>query len=202
MEAFQNCRHLQKYRRRLGMETSIANTNGKIWIFLDTGIQWEILMDREQKITLKLCHQNFGKDFIATFVYAKCDERKRQELWDNLYFLASNMESPWMVGGDFNVIVSEDEKLGGLPVITEECEDFAFCINSCGLCDVGFRGNPYAWWNGRAAEDLIFKRLDRVVFNIQYQNIFPQNEVDHLPKRGSDHASLISSCGEETLNLI
>ncbi|XP_075083574.1 uncharacterized protein LOC142167309 [Nicotiana tabacum] len=48
-------------------------------------------------------------------------------LWDNLYYLASDMELPWLVGLDFNVIFHEDEKIGGLPVHPPEYEDFAFC---------------------------------------------------------------------------
>lgn len=87
-------------------------------------------------------------------------KEKRQEIWDNLYVLASNMESHWMFGGDFNVIVSREEKLCGLPVMVEECEEFAFCINSCGLRNVGIKKNPYTWWNGRITKDCIFKRLD------------------------------------------
>lgn len=43
------------------------------------------------------------------------------------------MESPWIIGGDSNFIVSGEEKLGGLSVTVEECEDSTFCINSCGI---------------------------------------------------------------------
>ncbi|XP_060200462.1 uncharacterized protein LOC132628715 [Lycium barbarum] len=48
-------------------------------------------------------------------VYAKCSEVERLQLWDSLYFLASNMTCPWLIGGDFNVILNEEEKIGGLP---------------------------------------------------------------------------------------
>ncbi|XP_075099052.1 uncharacterized protein LOC142175940 [Nicotiana tabacum] len=62
---------------------------------------------------------------------------ERMELWDHLYYLASDMELPWLVGGDFNVVLHEDEKIGGLPVHPPEYEDFAFCVNSCGLFEQG-----------------------------------------------------------------
>lgn len=65
------------------MKRTITNTNGKIWVFLNTSIQWKILKNTKQLIPLKLCHQGSDKDFDINFVYAKCDERKRQELWDN-----------------------------------------------------------------------------------------------------------------------
>ncbi|XP_060178137.1 uncharacterized protein LOC132608081 [Lycium barbarum] len=181
MEPFQNCRHLQKYKNRLGMGSAIANQNGKIWIFVDEAVQWDLVLYTEQQITLKLNHQDLGKDIIHTFVYAKCNEGERQELWNNLYQLAGSMNLPWIIGGDFNVILLEEEKLGGLPVTLNEC----------------YKESPFTWRNGRAAEDCIFKRLDRVVANSPFQELFPQIEVEHLIKSGSDHAPMILSCGEE-----
>uniref|UniRef100_M1DEM6 Uncharacterized protein n=1 Tax=Solanum tuberosum TaxID=4113 RepID=M1DEM6_SOLTU len=32
-------------------------------------------------------------------------------------------------GGDFNTIMNEEEKLGGLPVLAKETQDFNHCIN-------------------------------------------------------------------------
>ncbi|XP_059310251.1 uncharacterized protein LOC132061448 [Lycium ferocissimum] len=130
-------------------------------------MQWEVVMNTEQQVTSKLCHQDIGTNFIATFVYAKCDKEGRLDLGDNMYQLASSMVLPWMVGGDFNVILSEEEKLGGLLVTLSECEEFAFCINSCELFDLGFKESPFTWWNGRAADDCIFKRLDRKLKNLK-----------------------------------
>lgn len=134
---------------------------------------------------------------IYTFVYAKCDERERLQLWDNIYYLDRNMRVLWMVGGDFNVILSNEEKWMGLPVTPDECEDFAFCVNSSELFDVGFKGSPYTWWNGRAAEDCIFKRLDRILVNVPYQDSFPQIEIEHLTKTGSDHSPMLFTCRED-----
>lgn len=48
------------------------------------------------------------------------------------------MESPWLIGGDFNVILNEEEKNGGLPVQDADHGDFDICIHSCGLADFQF----------------------------------------------------------------
>lgn len=72
------------------------------------------------------------------------------------------MELPWVVGGDFNVVLSEEEKIGGLPVHPPEYEDFAFCVNSCELFDLGYKESPYTWWNGMPNSKCIFKRLNRI----------------------------------------
>ncbi|KAH0642345.1 hypothetical protein KY289_033319 [Solanum tuberosum] len=105
-------------------------------------------------------------------------------------------------GRDFNVIMEEDEKIGGLPIYPQEYEDFALCINSCELVDIHFTGSPFTWWNGRADGDCIFKRLDRVVTNQVLQDLLGQLKLQHLVMTGSDHTPLILTCGGLTLNYI
>ncbi|XP_075076724.1 uncharacterized protein LOC107810356 [Nicotiana tabacum] len=122
-----------------------------------------------------------------TFVYAKCSAIERLELRDHLYYLASDMKLPWFVGGDFNVILHEDEKIGGLPVHPLEYEDFAFCVYSCGLFEQGYKGSPFTWWNG--------------ISNVAC-NMFPTIEVKHLIKTGSDHAPLLMTYREQTTNFV
>ncbi|KAH0743063.1 hypothetical protein KY290_031056 [Solanum tuberosum] len=52
--------------------------------------------------------------------------------------------------GDYNVILGEEEKIGGLPVYPQKYDDFVECLTSSGLDDVNFSGNPFTWRNGRA----------------------------------------------------
>ncbi|XP_019256398.1 PREDICTED: uncharacterized protein LOC109234797 [Nicotiana attenuata] len=111
MEPKQKQKFFQKYRRRLGMEAVISNVNEKIWLFFDAVVEWDLLIDTEQQMTIRVYHQE-------------------------------------LVGGDFNVVMGEEEKIGGLPVYPPEYEDFAFCANSCGLFDLGYKGSPFTWWNG------------------------------------------------------
>ncbi|XP_060177939.1 uncharacterized protein LOC132607879 [Lycium barbarum] len=191
MEPFQHHTQIQNYRRRLGMPYANFNCNGKIWCFVQHNIDVEVLLDTEQSNTVKLKFQELNRDMVVTMVYAKCSEVERLQLWNNLYFLASNMTSPWLIGGDFNVILNEEEKIGGLPILPQEYEHFAFCLNSYELHEMPFKGSPFTWWNGRAANDCIFKRLDRIVHNDTFQNWFGQLEVEHLSRTGSDHAPLL-----------
>ncbi|XP_075087578.1 uncharacterized protein LOC142169594 [Nicotiana tabacum] len=87
----------------------------------------ELVEDTEQQVTVRVFHHDLVQNMMMIFVYAKYSAMGRLELWDHLYYLASDMELPWLVGGDFNVALHEDEKIGGLPVHPPEYEDFAFC---------------------------------------------------------------------------
>ncbi|KAK4723691.1 hypothetical protein R3W88_026470 [Solanum pinnatisectum] len=63
-----------------------------------------------------------------------------------------------MVGGDFNVILTEEEKKGGLDFTQFEALDFSQCVNNCALTELKFVGSDFTWWNGRIEGDSIFKR--------------------------------------------
>ncbi|XP_059284804.1 uncharacterized protein LOC132038098 [Lycium ferocissimum] len=174
----------------------------KYVFFFNENIDVDILEDTAQQITVKLFFQELHKNMVVTMVYAKCDEVERVNLWDCLCNLSATMSMPWLIGGDFNVILNEEEKIGGLPVFPQEYEDFACCVNSCELSEVNFKGSPFTWWNGRTNGECIFKRLDRMLVNDLFQSWFGQIEVDHLSRTGSDHAPLLLSCTDQTQTFI
>ncbi|XP_019241851.1 PREDICTED: uncharacterized protein LOC109221873 [Nicotiana attenuata] len=198
MEPMQQTRTLERYRSRIGFAQAIANVSNKIWAFIDEVYEVTIMYNMVQQLTLRLFHTENHVEIVLTLVYAKCDAIERIELWDSLYYMANDMTVPWLVGGDFNVIWDEEEKFGGLPVHINEVDDFRHCINTCNLSDLGFKGSIFTWWNGRAEEDCIFKRLDRCLANSEFQQTFPGLEVQHLPKIGSDHSPMQLKCDIET----
>ncbi|KAH0742871.1 hypothetical protein KY290_030864 [Solanum tuberosum] len=123
---------------------------------------------------MKFTYNN--KCCIISSVYARCNALDRLELWEELESIDEKDHYPWVVGGDFNVIVNEEEKLGGLPFTQNEAMNFALFISNCALTEVRFSGSKYTWWNGRIEEECIFKRLDRVLVNQDFMNLFPSSE--------------------------
>ncbi|XP_070045316.1 uncharacterized protein [Nicotiana tomentosiformis] len=192
MEPIQQSRKIERDRRRIGLAQAIVNISNKIWAFIDESLEVTVIIDMVQQLTLKVVDIENKMEFILTLVYAKCDVIERIELWDSLYYLASDMTSPWFVGGDFNVIWDEEKNFGGLPVSLNEVNDFRHCMNTCNLSE-GFKGSIYTWWNGRADEDCIFKHLDRFFSNLEFQKLMPGIEVTHLSKIGSDHSPMLRS---------
>ncbi|XP_070036854.1 uncharacterized protein [Nicotiana tomentosiformis] len=154
IEPMQKASKLERYRRRLGIHQTFANVSNKIWVFVDEDHAVVVLMDMEQQLTLHLTNMDSYKTFIVTLVYVKFAPIERIELWDSIYALARDMTTPWLVGGDFNIIWDEDEKFGGLSVSLNEINDCRHCVNTCNLFDLGFKGSIFTWWNGRAEEDV------------------------------------------------
>ncbi|XP_073291073.1 uncharacterized protein [Primulina huaijiensis] len=72
---------------------------------------------------------------------------------------------PWLVGGDFNEILSESEKVGGCSRPLQQMRDFRNTLSDCKLCDLKVIGDPFTWCNRMKNKEIIFKRLDRFLCN-------------------------------------
>ncbi|KAK2635601.1 hypothetical protein Ddye_030393 [Dipteronia dyeriana] len=98
---------------------------------------------------------------------------------------------PWLCMGDFNEIISEDDKLGGPPQNRLMMENFKEALEYCGFEDVGFRGPIFTWCNRRNGVDSMQERLDRGLCNIEWKRIFSRAFVQHLEFWHSDHRALL-----------
>jgi len=71
-----------------------------------------MIIDSYQQITMKFSNDN--KLLLITVVYARCNALERLELWEQLEELTQGNLLPWVIEREFNVILNEEEKLGGL----------------------------------------------------------------------------------------
>ena len=55
-------------------------------------------------------------NWILTAVYASPRHKERCMLWNNLTTVANTYNLPWIIAGDFNEMLSSDDKLGGRPI--------------------------------------------------------------------------------------
>lgn len=65
------------------------------------------------------------------------------------------------------------------------------CIMDCKLIDPGSSGSIFTWCNGSCPEKRVWKRLDRVLVNHEWMNIFGSTNVNHLIRNASDHSPLV-----------
>lgn len=100
-----------------------------------------------------------------------------------------------MIAGDFNAILSNEEKSGGRDKEEWELRDFRSFIDDNDLIDVGYVGYPFTWNNKRSGRANIRMRLDRVVANPRWQTDFPNRALHHLKPGGSDHCPILLRFG-------
>lgn len=114
-------------------------------------------------------------------------------LWQNLRYLSSLHNLPWLVARDFNDIASHTEKFGGRQASMTKCLNFSNNLANCKLLDIGFHGTPYTWSNHRYSNKhtLIRERLDCFLCNDNWLSLFPNSQVFHLMSPASDHCPII-----------
>lgn len=110
---------------------------------MDSTMNYCVIIDEEQQLTLKLENHQAGVTVKVTLVYAKYSQNERLRLWEVFEEMAITYQDPWLVGGDFNVIGNEEEKLRGFPITLDEIGDFNQCNNICNLEEAAFTGSKY-----------------------------------------------------------
>ncbi|KAI9128709.1 hypothetical protein K1719_000192 [Acacia pycnantha] len=128
--------------------------------------------------------------FLFTAIYGSPQLQFRKFLWHDLDHLASNISSPWLLAGDFNAILHQDERRGGSVHRARGCSFFNKFLHSNGLVDLEFSGPRFTWRRGS-----LLMRLDRAVCNTLWLQLFPNSSVDHLPKIMSDHRPIMIKLG-------
>ncbi|XP_060210352.1 uncharacterized protein LOC132637253 [Lycium barbarum] len=192
-EPFINESKLESYKLTLGMQGAYANVNNKIWIFWGNELECSVFCSEDQMVTCRIQTHSNQQVYISV-VYAKSRSAGREDLWRYMRGFASTINDPWMICGDFNCILSMDEKKGGKPYSFKKSLPFIECIQDCGVKDIDFSGNIFTWSNERKAEDVIWKRLDRTLCNEKWNEAFNITDNIHLARISSDHCPLLITC--------
>lgn len=166
-----------------------GDINNKSWVLWKHYMSIDQIVWHPQHITCMALKDN--NSIVCSFVYAKCRRRQRIELWDSLINIADNNSTPWLVGGDFNIITMHNEKKGIHPLDVNATMDFNNFIMRAGLSDAGYCGHDYTWCNNRDGDDKVWERLDRFLVNGNYISNFALPKVTHLPRATSDHCPIL-----------
>ena len=108
----------------------------------------------------------------------------RKDFWVQLSDIFGLSSPCWCVGGDVNVIRRSSEKMGGSS-LTPSMKDLDDFIRECELIDSPLRSAPFTWSNMQ--EYPICKRLDRFLYSNEWEQLFPQNLQEVLPRWTLDH---------------
>ncbi|XP_019248697.1 PREDICTED: uncharacterized protein LOC109227963 [Nicotiana attenuata] len=142
-------------------------------------------------MSLEVKHVENGNLFHLTVIYAKCKPVLRRPLWEVLRQKSSICSVPWCVIGDFKVIASVEEKIGGIPFQMSKSLDFLSMMEDCGLVDLGFYGPKVTWSNGRGQCSIVWKKLERGLANAHWLEAFPAATISHLASAESYHNPLL-----------
>ncbi|XP_042035126.1 uncharacterized protein LOC121781455 [Salvia splendens] len=176
-----------KFSRMLGLSFKGSNINGKIWIFVEEGMDFDVVDDSEQLLHGRFTCPRIPAPILISAVYAKCTRGERHALWEKMRDTTQVSEGlPWFIGGDFNAILSSRDRLGSDTNRQAEMVDFAEAIEDCRLLDPGYDGSEFTW-----AKNGLMERLDRVLISETTSQMFDAIRVTNLPRIASDHGPLL-----------
>ena len=134
--------------------------NGRILIIWKGDmVDLEIKDSNAQVMNCLATCKSTSKKFYISFVYALNKVVERRPLWRDLCRFSSSIDLPWILLGDFNVVLKGEEKANGLPVTQYEVKDFQECCYETGVEDLRFTGLFYTWTNNS-----VWSKLDCVPY--------------------------------------
>lgn len=94
--------------------------------------------------------------------------------------LSAASSLPWCIIGDYNELISMEEKRGGQRHPAALLDGFSEVVMECGLRDLGFTGDIYTWERARGTERWVQERLDRGLTTDEWIEMFPEAKVESV----------------------
>ncbi|XP_028091500.1 uncharacterized protein LOC114291824 [Camellia sinensis] len=165
---------------------------GGIWLLWnDLEIHCDIIAQTQHEVHAWIQVSSIPSPWLFSAIYASPTFNSRRLLWENLTFLADSHNTRWLIMGDFNELLTSVDKFGGRPINLSRALKFKECMDHCGMLDLGFSGPKFTWTNLRNTGALIRERLDRAWNNHDWQLLFPETKILHLPCIHSDHCPIL-----------
>lgn len=134
--------------------------------------------------------------FFCTFIYAANHGRDRKELWKDLNLYSRIvMNEGWVMMGDMNVILNNNEHSEGVSSATQDMKDFQECVNDIEMVDICSSGFQYTWTKSLLNPNAtVLKKLDRVMCNSTFLTNHNFANAVFLPYGISDHSPAVLCC--------
>ncbi|KAF6151149.1 hypothetical protein GIB67_002401 [Kingdonia uniflora] len=113
-----------------------------------------------------------------------------RELWRELSIIGT-LNLPWLMVGDFNVVLRGVEKKEGRGVRWNALTEFQNFVNWSCLLENHFSGSDYTWCNGQMGNNRIFCKLNRMLCNQAWSSLFLEWKYKVMPQIKSDHSPLL-----------
>lgn len=140
--------------------------NGRIWLAWDQTI-WSVQVQSAnvQFLHVMLQHLQEGWSICLIVVYASNDKTERSIAWSLLEQLGASISIPQILTGDFNKIVSNNEKISLAGVSEFHSSGLADFLAIRGLMDLPYQGFLFTWSNQQIGQDHVSCKLDCVLGN-------------------------------------
>jgi Reverse transcriptase (RNA-dependent DNA polymerase)/zinc-binding in reverse transcriptase/Endonuclease/Exonuclease/phosphatase family len=163
--------------------------SGGLWLIWGSHIQIRVF-EKNKNYFFAWVQTRDKPPWLLVCVYGDASYRDNPRIWRDIRGLTT-LNAPLCCIGDFNAIMDIEEKHGGNRRLNQNGVGFRNFLFDAELIDLGFKGPAYTWTNRPHASNAIFVRLDRIVANSAWCNLYPQAYVNHMPRAQSDHCPIL-----------
>jgi hypothetical protein len=103
-------------------------------------------------------------------------------MWDMLRRIKPLLPGPWLLLGDFNECMWQQEHYSKKRRGEKQMRDFREVLSECDLHDLGYKGRPWTYDNKQSGQNNVRVRLDRGVADSDWSNMFPFFSIRGIPQ--------------------
>lgn len=188
METKQKLGYMKGLQQSLGYDHLVTvepvGLSGGLAVFWKDSYSVSVLSSDKRIIDMKVGLGSVG--FFLTCVYGDPVKAKRQEVWERLIDIGLVRDEAWILAGDFNELMSNEEKSGGAIRSDASFWDFRNMAENCKIKELRYTGNCLSWIGVRDRA-WVQCRLDRSFGNSEWFSLFPRSNMEYLEMWASDH---------------
>lgn len=136
-------------------------TSGGLALLWNETVNFKVVLSNINTINCIVTEDVSSLQWQFTFLYGPPIPGLRPAFWDALATIGAAFPGPWNLLGDFNYLLSPNDKHGGRAVSSTSTGGLQQLVDRFELLDLGFQGHPYTWNNRRHGAANIQERLDR-----------------------------------------
>ncbi|GKA53828.1 hypothetical protein Tco_0747143 [Tanacetum coccineum] len=151
-----------------------------------------VISQTDQAMHIRVWIKLDKKELFCSFVYAHNKYTQRRTLWSNLCMHKQYIHNrPWCILGDFNAALNIEDSTAGSSWVDISMHEFKDCVEEIEVIDVARSGLRFTWNQKPRGADGILKKIDRVMSNLEFNDVFVGAHAIFQPYRISDHAPAI-----------
>lgn len=150
-------------------------------------IGFSLLESRGNWISGRVTSLKHKLDFPIINVYGPTLNEDKRRFWKEIKESTNSLSQFCILGGDFNAIMNQCEKQGGIGKISRETLDFVDWVHCSVLIEINMVKDAFTWNNRRLGFSNIEEKIDRFFVTGSLTNFPYTLEASILPFSGSDH---------------
>lgn len=119
----------------------------------------------ERLVHLNILYKPHNKMYSILGTYCPAQNNKKYSFWTYLNNYVTTLAFPWLMLGDFNEMLSLNDKIGGCPLKQHQLLSFPLFLTNSQAIDIPCLQQAFSW-RGNHSNAIIYERLDKALFSM------------------------------------